>query len=251
MSDMDVDIRLRPELPALENPDIAQLSRARLESMLAAGEEILECLRVLEKADLNLVGEVLRGHGTFYELEHYPPDDVFDRDSQAQYYYHAHRGMPGENGHFHTFLRAPGMPDSVKPVAYSGSEPWPTGDAALSHLIAISMDTYGLPIGLFAVNRWVTAEAWYDADDVIRMLDRFVVDHAFPSWPVNRWIGAMVRLFRPQIEALIRHRDASLAAWRHAYPEVDVFEDRRLEVTGVLRIDVDDQISSVRSALAR
>ncbi len=248
---MHDEIRLRPELPALASPDIARLPRARLESMLAAGEEILECLRVLAKADLNLVGEVLRSHGTFYELEHYPPDDVFDRDSQAQYYYHAHRGMQGENGHFHTFLRAPGMPDGVKPVAYSGRESWPTGDDALSHLIAISMDAYGLPIGLFAVNRWVTAEAWYDAEDVIRMLDRFVVDHAFPSWPVNRWIGAMMQLFRPQIEALIHHRDASLAAWRHAYPEVDVFEDRRLEVTGELRIDVDDQISSVRSALAR
>ena len=219
--------------------------------MAAAGVEVIECLRVLEKAGLNLVGELLRGHGTFTELEHYPPDDVFDHHTHAQYYYHAHRGMPGEHGHFHTFLRAPGIPDGLAPVAYSGSEPWPTGDQALSHLIAISMDTFGRPIGLFAVNRWVTAEAWYHAEDVIRMLDHFVVDHAFPSWPVNRWIGAMIGLFRPQIEALIRQRDASVERWSHVYSEVDVFEDRRLEVTGELRISIDDQISLVRSALAR
>src|SRR3989304_3771732 len=94
-----------------------------------------------------------------------PPDDVFGRDTPAHYYYHAHRGMPGENGHFHTFLRAPGMPDGANPVSYSGGEPWPAGDEALSHLIAISMDAYGLPVRPFAVNRWVTAEAGDDADD--------------------------------------------------------------------------------------
>lgn len=248
---MSTEDQFRPQLAELVTPNFESLPRSRLESMAAAGLEVRECLRVLQKADLNPVGEVLRGHGIFTEIEHYPPDDVFDQDTHAQYYYHAHRGMPEENGHFHTFLRAPGMPDGVKPVAYSGGEPWPTGNDALSHLIAISMDAYGLPIGLFAVNRWVTAEAWYDAEDVIPMLGRFVIDHAFPSWPVNRWIGAMIKLFRPQIEILIRHRDASVAAWKHAYPGVDAFEDRRLEVTGELRISIDDQISSVRSALAR
>jgi hypothetical protein len=251
MSAMSTEAQLRPQLPEPIVPNFDSLPRSRLESMAAAGLEVRDCLRVLAKAELNTVGEVLRGHGPFTELEHYPPDDVFDRDSQAQYYYHAHRGIAGENGHFHTFLRAPGMPAGAQPVAHAGSEPWPTGEEALSHLIAISMDAYGLPIGLFAVNRWVTAEAWYDAEDVIRMLERFVIDHAFPSWPVNRWIGATMRLFHPQIETLIRHRDASVDAWKLAYPEVDVFEDRRLEVTGELRISIDDQISSVLSALAR
>ena len=251
LSDVPAGDQVRPRLPELVIPSFASLPRTRLESMAAAGLEIRECLRVLDKAELNLVGEVLRGHGTFNELEHYPPDDVFDTDSQSQYYYHAHRGTPGENGHFHVFLRAPGIPNGIQPIPYSGSEPWPVGDEALSHLIAISMDAYGLPIGLFAVNRWVSAEAWYDAEDVIRMLDHFDIDHAFPSWPVNRWISAMLKLFRPQIEALIIHRDATVSAWKHAYPDVDVFEDRQLEVTGELRISIDGQISAVQSALAR
>lgn len=250
MSDMLGEDRLRPQLPVLALPELAQLPRAQLESMRNAGAEVLECLRVLDKGGLDLVSEVLRGQGTFYELEHYPPDDVFDRDTHAQYYYHAHRGAP-EHGHFHTFLRAPGMPEGTVPIAYSGEEVWPSGDDAISHLVAISMDAFGQPIGLFAVNRWVSAEAWYSAEDVVRMLDRFAIDHASPSWPVNRWIGAMVRLFRPQIEALARHRDVVIEAWRYAYPDTDVFEDRRLDVTGEIVVSMDAQIAAVTAALAR
>jgi len=250
MSDMIGADLLQPQQPALDLPDLGQLPRPQLEVMRAAGAEVLECLRVLDKANLDLVSEVLRGQGTFYELEHYPSDDVFDRDTHAQYYYHAHRGA-AEHGHFHTFLRAPGMPEGVAPVAYSGEEIWPTGDESISHLIAISMDAFGRPISLFAVNRWVSAEAWYPAEDVIRMLDRFAVDHAFPSWPVNRWIGAMLRLFRPQIKALVRHRDTVVDAWRHSHPDTDVFEDRQLDVTGEFLISIDVQIAAVEAALAK
>lgn len=242
--------RLQPPPPALVPPTLEQLPRARLLAMRAAGAEVLECMRVLDKAGLDLVSEVLRGQGTFFELEHYPADDVFDRATQAQYYYHAHRGA-AEHGHFHTFLRAPGMPPGVAPVAYSGEETWPGGDEAISHLIAISMDAFGRPLSLFAVNRWVSAETWYPAEDVIRMLDGFAVDHAFPSWPLNRWLGAMLQLFRPQVEVLLRHRDAVVEAWRCDHPDDDVFEDRQLDVTGEFAIRIDAQIAAVDSALAR
>ena len=143
-----------------KNP-LATLDRAQLEAMRAAGAEVLECRRVLLKGGLNVVGEMLRGQGEFVEYDHYPADDVFDAETHAQYYYHAHRGSEGEHGHFHTFLRAAGMPPDVAPADNPGEEPWPTGDEALSHLIAISMDAYGEPIGLFTVNRWVTGDTWY------------------------------------------------------------------------------------------
>ena len=231
--------------------EFSALRRPTLEAMRAAGAEVLECSRVLDKGGLNVVGEMLRGQGEFIEYEHYPTDDVHDADSHAQYYYHAHRGSAGEHGHFHTFLRAAGMPAGAAPVPYSGGEPWPAGDQALSHLIAISMDAYGAPIGLFAVNRWVTGDTWYRARDVIDMLDGFVIDHADPSWPVNRWIGAMLRLFRPQIESLILARDATLAAWARSHPGRDVFEDRELEITSHAAISVEQQIAAVAVALAR
>ncbi|HRK56897.1 MAG TPA: hypothetical protein PLQ67_05150, partial [Burkholderiaceae bacterium] len=194
-----------------------------------------------------IVGEVLRGQGQFVEYDHYPADDVFDEDSGGQYYYHAHRD--GEHGHFHTFLRARGMPAGVRPIEVAQRcAPWPQGDDALSHLIAISMDRYGYPIGFFATNRWVTDEAWYAAEDVMAMLDRYVIDHAFPSWPVNRWISAMLVLFRPHIEALVRHRDAVIGWHRAQAPQHDVFEDRTLEVTGSLTISVDDWMAQLAQA---
>ncbi len=135
--------------------------------MRAAGQEVFECYRVLEKGGLNVVGEVLKGQGDFVEMEHYPRDDVFDTETHSQYYYHAHRGSDLEHGHFHTFLRAGGMPAGVAPLPNLGSEPWPQGDDALAHLIGISMDDYGFPIGLFAVNRWVVGDTWYPVEDEI------------------------------------------------------------------------------------
>jgi len=231
---------------------IRELPRGELEKMLEAGDEILECYRLLAKTGDNIVGEVLRGEGTFYEWNHYPKGDVYDHETHAQYFYHAHptelRG--GEHGHFHTFLRAKGMPADVRPVPYDGDVEWPSGEDALSHLIGISMDKRGFPIRLFTTNRWVTGETWYAAEDVIRMIERFEIDHARPSLPVNRWITAMLCLFRPQIIALIAERDRGVDAWRAKHPDKDVFEDRDLELTSELPISVEEQIAEVRAALA-
>jgi len=232
--------------------DLQNLSHDDLIAMRAAGQEIAECYRVLGKAGLNIVGEVLRGQGEFIELNHFPDDDVFDRDSQSQYYYHAHRGLDGEHGHFHTFVRQPGMPQGMQPVPHAdASEPWPGGRDALCHLIGISMDAYGFPMGLFTTNRWVTDEAWYRASDAMQLLERFQIDHAAPSWPVNRWISAMFVLFRPQMRALLAQRDAAVADWAVRHPGADVFEDRQLDITSWLAISVEQQISRVEALVAR
>ncbi|MCC4116267.1 hypothetical protein LLG90_12970 [Aromatoleum toluclasticum] len=226
-------------------PAIREFDLPTRRGLLDAGREALDCRRVLAKVGLNIVGEVLRDQGEFVEMEHYPQDDVFDADTHAQYYYHAHRGE-AEHGHFHTFLRAGGMPADVAPFAFrAASEPWPAGDDAISHLVAISMDAWGEPIGLFATNRWVTGESWYPAADVIRMLGRFEIDHAWPSWPANRWLGAMLRLYRPWIEGLLRHRDAVISARLRARPDEDVFEDRALEITGYLPVSVEQLVAAL------
>ncbi len=236
-------------------PDLTRLPLAQLHAMRDAGREILDCYRVLDKAGLNIVGEVLRDAlnkgETFYEFNHYPADDVYDGETHAQYYYHAHRGEIGEHGHFHTFLRPKGMPSGIAPLDYAATDAWPQGDEALSHLVAIAMDSYGFPTALFTVNRWVTGEAWYPATQVIAMLDRFKIDHAAPSWPVNRWISALFVLYRPHIDALLKQRDASISAWAAAHPGEDVFEDRQLDVTSQLPISVEatrEQIERVITA---
>lgn len=101
---------------SIDAPDFLGLSPIQRATMRAVGQKVFECYRVLEKAGLNVVGEVLKVQGDFVEMEHYPRDDVFDAETHGQYYYHAHRGGDVEHGHFHTFLRAGGMPAGVAPL---------------------------------------------------------------------------------------------------------------------------------------
>lgn len=229
--------------------DKTQLDQRELRALVAAGDEIQECHRVLSKARMNVVGECLKNQGAFMKFNHYPKGDVYDRETHAQYYYHTHRGIEDEHGHFHTFMRAKGMPEGAQPVPYDGEVEWPSGKDAVSHIVAISMDKYGYPIGLFATNRWVTGETWYTADDVIAMADSYEIDHAYPNWPVNRWITAMFRLFRHEIASLLRHRDEVIANWSREHQGLDTFEDRELEITGFIPVTVEDQIEVVRRAL--
>ena len=224
----------------------------RLRMMLAAGEDVMEVWRVLALTDDNVVGEILRHQGTFYEWDHYPKGDVYDRKSHAQYFYHAHSigGRDTEHGHFHTFVRAKGMARGMKPINRPDRSAWPSGDEALSHIIGISMDAKGMPIRLFSTNRWVTGEAWYKARDVVKMIALYSIDHTKPSWPTNRWVSGMVRLFWPQIIMLVQARDISVEAWEKQNPGSDVFEDRGLEITSQAEIDVEVQIAAVKAAIA-
>jgi hypothetical protein len=141
------------------------------------------------------------------------------------------------------------MPKDCRPVPQSEADFMKTRDDKLSHLIAISMNRAGYPIHLFTTNRWITADNWYAADDVIRMLDRFEMDLAWPSWPVNIWVTSMLRLFRPQIVELVRKRDAAVANWRKKHPDVDAFEDRGCDITSDRKISVEAQIKRVDQAL--
>jgi hypothetical protein len=238
-------------LPAPKDVDIAALPRARLEEMAAAGADVVECHRVLANTGGNIVGELLRDVETFFEWDHYPDGDVYDTETHSQFYYHAHPQelRSHEHGHFHAFMRPLGMPSGIRPAMVDDFKMPDDENDALSHLVAISMDKYGVPIRMFTTNRWVTGEIWYEADNVRRMLDYFMIDHAQPSWPVNRWVSGMIRLFRPQIACLIDARDGAVAAWAEAYPDRNVYEDEDLEITSMMDIDIDAQIASVAAAL--
>ncbi len=224
--------------------------------MMRAGERIIECYRLLAKSDVNVVGEVLRGQGEFFEWDHYPPGDVYDFETHAQYYYHAHppegrvEKFGAEHGHFHTFLRPKGMPKGAKPAPVPDYEE-PEGDNdALTHFIGVATNRAGFPIRLFTTNRWVTGETWYTAKTVISMLDRFEMDMAWPSMPVNIWITAMLRLFRPDIETLLMERDRMVADWERDHPGKNVYEDRDLDITSIRNISVERQIKRVNKAIA-
>lgn len=219
----------------------------QLETMLEAGMEVVECHRVLAQTNDNIVGELLPTEETFYEFDHCPPGDIFDFESHCQYYYHAHR--EGEHGHFHVFMREEGMPGNCRPARQSKADYLEKGEEKVCHLVAISMDGAGFPTRLFTTNRWVTAESWYPARAVLAMIERFEIGHAKPSWVVNRWITAMLRLFRPQIAELLKRRDAAVAKWKKDHPGEDVFEDREFMLPSLTHISVDDQIQVLSKAL--
>jgi hypothetical protein len=227
------------------------LPMERLAAMLEAGREVLEWRRILAKTGDSVVGLVLRHEGPFHILDHYPKGDVFDPESHAQWYYHAHdkKDRPGEHGHLHTFMRGGGMPAGVQPAPLPDFEPKIDRHDLVCHLIAVSMDRSGWPIGLFTANRWVTGETWYAARDVAAMLDGFDMNMDKPSWAVNRWLTSLLRLFRPQIEDLLQQRDARVRQWKMQNPDVNTYEDRRLKVTSQAPVDVEAQVRLLEERL--
>ncbi|HXQ50879.1 MAG TPA: hypothetical protein VN802_07285 [Stellaceae bacterium] len=248
--------------------DLARLSRAELEARAAEGRRAVACAAALA-AQGGVLAVALEGAVPCVDWQHYPAGDVFDAETHAQFFYHAHppgeRGA-AEHGHFHTFLRARGMPPGVRPLvlpelaiagtpaapaAPSAPQPHAGEDGEWCHLVAIAMDVAGRPIRLFTTNRWVTGETWYRASDVAAMLGRFALGTVGPAPLLNRWIAAMIGFYRPQIEALAAARDEAVMGWRRRRRgKVHVFEDRRLEVTSALDIALEDELAAIEAALA-
>lgn len=246
--------------------------------MAAAGDALTECRREMAASGTSPLAEALQGAVPIYEWRHYPAGDVCDPASHAQYFYHAHppgeqRGAKtgGEHGHFHTFLRARGMPQGVRPLvlpefavadnpaapkaplvpsapdtaAGEEADPW-------SHLVAVAIDATGAPLRFFTTNRWVTGETRYPAADVARMLDFFSFGADGSTPLLSRWIVALLALYKPQLADLVARRDAAVMDWRRRRrAKVHVLEDRRLEITSVLAIDIEAQIARIDAALRR
>jgi hypothetical protein len=218
-----------------------------LQARRAAGLQALEWESVLARTGDSVITEVLRGQGDFLEWDHYPEGDVQDALTGAQYYYHAHSvhdRPPREHGHFHTFVRPAQAGVGVEPAPLPDLQLPNDPEDVIAHLVGVSVDGYGRVFRLFTTNRWVTAEHWHDAESAIRLLDAFHVDHARPSWPVNQWLAAVLRLFRPQVEQLLRERDAVIAEWQAANPaEAEgVYENRSLQVLSQMPVDVAEEL---------
>ena len=167
------------------------------------------------------------------------------RAGSCHFFYHRHEpAEDGEHGHFHLFMNRASVPPGLSPLLLpdrflperEASRRNPTDAAGslpnshvagldLCHLLGIGLDAFGLPVRVFTTNRWVTGETWYAAPDVLTMLKyvNFGGDGA-----VERWLYAVLRAFRPEIEGVLRDRDAAIARLRLRRPTTSPYEDRRL-----------------------
>lgn len=217
--------------------------------LCAAARAVLACFREAAAARRHPFEPLLEG-GPFEQRVHYPaPKGVRDRSSDARYYLHAHAGET--IGHLHTYL-GPGALASVAPWNQPEVSGWPTGAGAYSHLVGVTLDEHGLPTELFTLNRWVAQEAFYRAADLCAALPRFTFAHAEPGYPtIDRAVAALLRLFRPTVEALLHARDAALEEHARRHPAGDPRESRELAVPSRIAIDLDARIAEVAKASAR
>lgn len=177
--------------------------------------EITFCEEILAKGGLSVLSDMFRGVSAITAWDHYPPGDVFDPASNAQWYYHCHPAQEGveEHGHFHCFLRPAGP------------------EGPIHHLAAVGVDASGRVTRLFTVNQWVVGDDWADAETTIPLLSRFDMQMPTPSYLVNRWLTAIFIAYESEIAELIRQRDRVLS--EH---DEEIRRDRSIEVTSELAL---------------
>lgn len=201
------------------------LRRRDLAGLRDAGACLLDTMQALQRRRRHVLSPLFADGLAPQQWAHYPEHDIVDAGTGYRYFYHSHPGPRArdEHGHFHLFARSPGQPKRF------------------THLVAVSMSPRGLPLRLFTTNRWVTDEHWQPATVVRKLVARFAVTAPSRLAAVHRWLAALVRLFRPQIDALLARRDARWRVARATRP--NFFEDRRSAVLSQCRIDLSRQFA--------
>lgn len=196
---------------------------------LQAAREAIYCERILAKSGSSIVSAMLGTGDAFIAGQHYPDGDIYDADSGAQAYYHAHDAeRRAEHGHFHCFLRPDGKAGPVH------------------HLVALGMDHDGRLVRLFTVNRWVTGDTWLPARHLGPLLARFDLQLARPDYLANRWLTAVLALYRDEIVNLLRRRDNALAA-KGGESRLD---DRTIEVLSECSVDLNETFAQLSGSTA-
>lgn len=159
--------------------------------------------------------------------QHYPLGDLVAPGSGTHCYYHCHRAT-GEHGHLHLFRR-------------------PRPRRPLTHLIAISLDGRGLPLGLFTVNRWVSQDRWLPAADTLRLLEGVSLSGSGCDPHLSGWLLHFLQYYRPTLEAVVHERDRALRQIETSMTMA--LEARDLEIPSHCPIDWAADLAAAESGL--
>lgn len=183
-------------------------------------QKIIQIILTLKDEGSDLVKKIMNGKEYVFDPSTHYPDDggIKDNNTGCQLFFHAHR--QNEYGHFHTF------------VTDSNGE--------LIHLILISMNKKGEPIGLATVNRWVTDDKYVKADVLKKFAESFYVNPAlYKDKRVVEFINYIFKSYPDEINNLFDQRDK----WIRDYVNKNYnepFEDREFEVLSFKEINILD-----------
>ena len=214
-------------------------------NQIDAAKTVIETITQMVQEQRPLMLRVVPEEGAKF-WTHYPKGDARDKHCKARWYYHVH--APGsreedEHGHFHLFLHRDQLPkgEPVKVLPLKGEE----AKAHVTHLVALSIDTSGIPRSWFTTNRYVTDEFLFPADVMIRHLPDYNVDHTKQDDLVNRFVTAMVALYRDEITELLQQRDARQAELFAEHGDVGYEKESGEEVLSYIPIDLDVKLGSI------
>lgn len=214
-------------------------------NQIDAAKTVIETITQMVQEQRPLMLRVVPEDGANF-WTHYPKGDARDKNCKARWYYHVH--APGsreadEHGHFHLFLHRDQLPkgEPVKVMPQAGEE----AKAHVTHLVALSIDTNGIPRAWFTTNRYVTDEFLFPADVMIRHLPDYNVDHTQQDDLVNRFVTAMVALYREEIVELLHQRDARQAELVEQHGDAGYEKECGEEVLSYIPIDLDAKLGSI------
>ena len=191
-----------------------------------AAQELASIQMKYAKSGRTLNQAALCGTKEFIEWQHYPNNDLIDENTGYEFYYHAHSAdemSKGEHGHFHVIKR---------------------NTDGFHHLLGIALDQKGLAVRLFTTNQWVTGEAIVDSSVAILSVRGFQMDIRGRMAPVCKWIGALMQLFQPEIEALLFERDRQIARLTSKQGSREyVLNSRKYHVLSECKIDLIERLS--------
>ncbi|MFC1664556.1 DUF6969 family protein [Pseudomonadota bacterium] len=200
-----------------------------LDQCYQAGMVLQELKKKFRQDQTNVVACVMNDQ-PLEEWEVYPWEDgIIDNKNKSQYFYHSHPQSP-EHGHFHIFKRHANK---------------------LVHLIAIAMDDNAEPIELFTVNTWVTGEKVLPVQKIKRFVRAFKIASNNFDQRVGEFVVQVIKLYGAEIERLIDEREKVYAVYRTEHGGSDPYEDRTLEVTSTLKINIDQKLQKLENAIAR